>query len=222
MANNFATNDILEVRFEGVILPSGTRWNIVRHYRVISNEDTASTAYNWLNQAAAIIGTNFASGPLTQMSEQVRYDFLRIKRVAPTQSVFAISAVGSGLGDLTGNVDEPDDAVVITWRTDLPSGRFRGRSYIPGIPDANSDEGLISEAYAEELWYVWENMLTTVPVPDYGEVQMWHYSPTNFAQTSNVGSSSAPIIGVEVDRVVRRQTRRDYKVRTIVTTGPTP
>lgn len=222
MANNFALNDILEARFEGVNLASGTRWNIVRHYRVLTNEDTASTAYNWLNQAAQLIGANFATGPLSEMSEQIRYDFVRLKRVAPTQSVFAISATGSGVGDLTGDVDEPDDATVITWRTDLPSGRFRGRTYVPGIPDAESAEGLITVDYAERLWEVWENMLTLVPITDYGSIQMWHYSPTNFAQTASVGSSSAPIIGVEVDRVVRRQSRRDIKVRTIITSGPTP
>lgn len=222
MANNFALNDILEARFEGVNLASGTRWNIIRHYRVIDNQDTASTAYNWLRQFAQVVGANFATGPLSEMSEQIRYDFVRLKRVAPTQSVFAIDATGSGVGDITGNVDEPDDAVVITWRTDLPSGRFRGRTFAPGIPDAESDEGLISVDYAERLWEVWENQLSEVPVTDYGTIQQWHFSPTNFAQTSNVGSSSAPIIGVEVDRVIRRQARRDVKQRTIITTGPTP
>jgi hypothetical protein len=222
MANSFEENDILQARLEGVNVTSGTRWNIVRYYRVLTNLDEEVSHLEWLNGFAASIGVRFGLQVLTKLSEDLRYDFCRLQRIAPTDSVFAISADGADVGGVASGTDQPDAACLVTFRTDQPSKRFLGRCYIPGLPDAAIVDGLLTTQFAEEMWDAWTAMRTSHEVEGYGEIELFHFSPTNFEQTDNVGQSAAPIISVEVDRIVRRQDRRDYKGRIPTTTGYTP
>lgn len=222
MPNNYEENDILRARFEGVTVSSGTRWNITRFFRVLTNLDEEMSSVGWIQSMASAISARFDTQVMAKLSNDCRYDFVRLQRIAPTAGVFGLSSTGAGLGAVETAVDQPDAACVVTFRTDLPSKRFMGRCYIPGIPDTAIVEGLLTEQFAEEMWDVWEAMRVSVEVEEVGSVEMFHFSETNYEQTDNVGQSAAPIVSVEVDRIVRRQTRRDYKGRQPVTSGYEP
>lgn len=218
MPNSFEEGDILECRIEGSNGPSGTRWNNIFHYRVNENLDSELTHVEWLTQVANAIGVRFASTVQTKQSEQCTLAFVRLTRIAPDKSVFAISATSAGPGSVEEDINQPDEAVVITWRSDYHGGRFRGRTFMAGIPDSYITEGLVGMSEDGAILAVWEAFAAEITAATVAKVIQVIWSAKQYSETENAANSVAPIVGAELDRIVRRQVRRDWKGRLPITT----
>jgi hypothetical protein len=209
MPLTLAADDIIEFRHEGYVVNVGTPWNIVHHWRVDEVGEWESD-FAALTDLAQIMHEHFETAFAALLSHEWNMIITRAKRVSPVDSVFAIYADAVVGGD-SANIDEPDDALVITKRTDKAGRRGLGRMYLPGVPDDDVENGLNTNvgAYANAAGTFFPLFLAS---------GAWNIEPVVFSRKSQEealpdSETWALIERVEVDGVMRRQTRRELPIR---------
>jgi len=205
---DLAVGDVLECRFEGTIL--GNRWNNVIHLAITTAPTNPDEIYENLSALADSMHTAFFNAVSPNLVTTWVLNLTRIKRIRPTPSVFAFFA-DAMTGAVTGEVDEPDDAIVCRLYTSQAGRSRQGRIFIAGIPDAEVSIGLLSSTVADELaadlgvFFVGpitgSNGLT---------VSCYVWSPKLSNDGDPLTLAAYPVKRVFIDRVVRRMTRRDW------------
>lgn len=203
-----AVGDVLEVRFEGTVL--GNRWNNVRHFAITTAPSGSLATYDVLREAAEVLHDAYFDALSPHLSTDWFHNLTRVKRIRPTDSVFAFHA-DPAAGAVSGGVDEPDDALVVRFYTSQ-SGRHRqGRMYIAGLSDADVSAGYYSSTKALLIRASLNDLFsTTVTMPGGMEVFGYVWSPTLSNDGDPLTLAAYPITLVVVDTVVRRMTRRDH------------
>lgn len=221
MASTIAIGHVIQVRWEGFWEVGNTRWNNVQHFACVSApSDEELDDYDVLSAIAENLFNLFDTHFLALASDKWEMRTCRAKRIAPTQSVFADYAALAA-GGVSGEVDEPDDAAVVTTYTNEPGRRAQGRLYLGGLSDDVVENGELLEATAQAFTDAATAVLVDViDLEANGEYRGVVWSPTEWAESANLTDSQAHIRRVFTDRIVRRQTRRDLKGRR--PTGPTP
>lgn len=211
---NLAVGDVIEARFEGSV--GGSRWNNVTHWAVLVLPPDPEEIYDNLTELAEVLHDAYYAAFDGFLATTWAHTLTRVKRIRPTDSVFAFHA-NPQAGSVTGDVDEPDDALVIRLYTSQ-SGRSRqGRIYLAGIPDSEVDGGyydqanaLLMKAQANDLF----NTVKTTPNGMQVHAYVWSRKLSDDGDPLTLGAY--PVTRVAVDRIVRKQTRRDIKGSEVV------
>lgn len=205
-----AVGEVVQVRLEGIIEPSATRWQNVFYLQC---QDTHTGAdYTILTALCTYIQTRWNATLQDYQSEDVKLTVIRAQRIAPTRSVFVAISVDIA-GGATGNIGQPDAAIVCTLRTNYSGRRKTGRFYFGGFTDALEEEGLVASGTYPSLLGSFADFFTAAWVPDDAVYVTTVWSETEYAVTNDVALASTPVARIDVDRIVRRQTRRDWKGR---------
>jgi len=214
MAFTIGEGNIIEVRLEGRCVPTQSRWNTVRHIRCTeAPTDDDLNDYNIMQQLAGLWAYRYNSLLTPVLSDDWVCEIIRCKRIASTQSVFGAVTVAYP-GGVTGPVDEPDDAVVISLYT-LNYGRsYQGRLYQGGWPDVDVQDGATLDIETQQLADAWATLL----LQDFdngtgGTYENVVFSRKLFDDTSSTAIAAARIYRVTADRIMRRMTSRDLKGR---------
>lgn len=211
---NLAIGDVIEVRFEGLVNQS--RWNNVTHFAVLTLPPDPEEIYENLRELAELLHDAYYAAFDAFLAQSWYHTLTRVKRIRPTPSVFSFHAE-TAAGMVTGGVDEPDDALVIRFYTSQ-SGRSRqGRLYLAGIPDASVEDGLFDATEAVLLKAQANDLFNTVrTTPNGMQVHGYVWSPTLSNDGDPATLGAYPITMVSVDRVIRRQKRRDIRGNIVV------
>lgn len=212
MVTTIVIGDVLEARFEGIHQPTLRRWNNVRHYEVTAPFTTTDTDFDNLVAMGELLYDAYAAAFLPLLSNTLRLDMVRLKRVAPAASVFAMYT-DLAVGAVAQPVDEPDDAVVISLYTNLPGRQAQGRMYLPGIPQSVVGNGLIDVGTADDIAAAAFGLFTGSKAVQGGSVVPVVFSKTRYAENPILALSTSEIVRVTVDQVVRRMTSRDIQLR---------
>lgn len=204
-----AVGDVIEVRFEGYV--EASRWNNVTHWAILTLPPDPEQVYDNLSELAELLHDAYYAAFDAFCATSWSHTFTRVKRIRPTPSVFAFHATpGSGL--VTGQTDEPDDALVIRLYTSQQGRSRQGRMYLAGIPDSevvggvyDSAEALLLKAQANDLF----NTVRTTPNGMQVHAYVWSKKLSDDGNPATLGAY--PVTRVAVDKVIRRQTRRDQK-----------
>lgn len=206
--------DIIETRLEGYIKDVGIPWNLVCHWKL---EAYPSEGSDWalLTSFAQIVYDQYATTFMPYLSDDCKLVMCRAKRIAPTPSVFAMYTDATS-GGISTPCDEYDDAMVVTKRTNRAGRRGMGRSYIAGVPDANVEDGIIQGNLNDYAGAAQAFFPLFVGSGD------WEFIPVVFSRTSfDAGAAeilwSAEIERVEIDAIMRKQSRREIPGRLPVT-----
>ena len=160
------------------------------------------------------IADAWGDGPVSQMCSQIRYDRMHML-VGLSSSVAEFTSFDGRNGALTGNQMVPlDTAIVVKKLTGLAGRRFRGRLYLPGIPEgAVDDAGILLSSYVTSLASAFSLLLTrfaafTIPamqiallhrpitkpaVPEYTLESIEATEVTAFAVESQIGTQRTRI-----------------------------
>lgn len=211
---DLAVGDVLEVRFEGYV--GAARWNNVTHWAILTIPPDPDDIYDHLTSLADVLHTAYYNAFDAFLSNAWQHTYTRVKRIRPTASVFAFHAEGNG-GLVTGTVDEPDDALVIRLYTSQAGRSRQGRIYLAGIPDADVENGVYDDAQAVLLKAQANDLFNVVKTtPEGMEVHAYVWS-RKLSDDGNPATLGAyPVTRVAVDKVIRRQTRRDFPIPDVV------
>lgn len=205
-----AVGEIVQVRLEGVIETSATRWQNVFYLQC--NDAHTGPDYTVLGSLCEYIETRWLATLQDYQSEDVRLKLTRAQRIAPTRSVFVARSADIP-GGATGNIGQPDAAIVCTLRTNFSGRRKTGRFYFGGFTDALEAEGLVEAGIYPSLLTSFADFFTAAWVPDDAAYVTTVWSETEYAATNDPALASTPVARIDVDRIIRRQTRRDWKGR---------
>lgn len=210
-----AIGDLFEVRFEGQV--NGNRWNNVRHMALNTLPAVPGETYAHLLAWAEDLHDAYTNGFNDLWTSACIFELTRIKRIRPTPSVFAFFARQEP-GVVSGGTDEPDDAAVIRFYTSQAGRSRQGRTFFPGIPDANVNDGILDAGYASDLLAAADGFyLGDVTMSDAAVLNFYVYSRKLSDDGDPLTLGAYPITHVMVDQVVRRMTRRDHKYPLLVT-----
>jgi hypothetical protein len=219
MAFANAIQEVVECRVEGLLTSSNVylgRWNNTWHFARDADdpfdfEDLPGLYGMALGVAAALHGRYVAS-IMPHLCDQCAIVTVRAKVVAPIIGPFA-AFTNAVTGTKDGEMDEPDDAIVVTKRTYQPGRRYLGRIFVPGALDADVTGGVITNELAAEMADGFFTLIES-PLATNGEdyrVGVW--SALAYSEVPTVLAGFAEVIAIESDQVMRKQTRRDIKER---------
>lgn len=158
MPQPISANDVLQVVVEGMC--EQRPWAMIRHYVVIST----SSVVNHLAMIFDKWDTVFLTNLKALLTDKWTAECMSIHRVAPgPRNVFYRAFNPTHTGAITTDGVPNDTAAVVRLNTDEPGGRNRGRVYQPGIPEVQTDGGLMVFADAvalEGVYAFFKNNLT--------------------------------------------------------------
>lgn len=180
-----------------------------------------SGAPTFQEEAASLAGAlstvlDLAGGPgafFGPLSAQFSIDAIRVSDLAPAVSASALIGVGAGGANVTDDAMPPNDALCVTWRTDLKGKENRGRSYLTGFAeDANNAGYWIAEIQE------WAGVAFAQPLMDaFGPFGSGNYAlsivHTQSGGTRLIPPTATPITGYTVNNTVRTLRRRAVGVR---------
>lgn len=218
MAFENAPQEVVECRVEGILTSVDvfvSRWMNVWHFCRDAEDPLDVTDPLELYGAAIGVATalhgRYGQEVMPVLSNQCAIVSTRGKIIAPIDSAFAVFG-DAVVGAIAQAFDEPDDALVVTKRTYLPGRNFLGRVYVPGIPDNNVSGGA-APGSADSLAAAFRTLVDS-PLIVNGETWLAGvWSATIYQNVPTVLAAFGELANVEVDAVIRRQTRRDIKER---------
>jgi hypothetical protein len=96
------------------------------------------------------------------ISNFVTFNFLRCRSLPPDPIQLAEEALPGGTLGLAAGDPEPNQvAQIVTWRTSLAGRAYRGRTYVPGLPDGAVSAGLITSGHLSGVTTFVNTMLST-------------------------------------------------------------
>lgn len=132
-------NDVLEVVVEGT--NELTPWAWVSHWMV----NTVSTPLDFLSALSTFIKTTWLDNVKELLTDDWQAECLSISRVAPQpMNVYFDGSDFPKVGEVATDGIPNTSAVVIRFTTDEIGPRRRGRMYLPGWAEANTNGGLIT------------------------------------------------------------------------------
>lgn len=213
-----AIGDIWEANVQGII--NTKLMENVFHFKMLSSADPASTigaflVTSWIDSVEAYQSNNFTWNQIA----------LYNLTVPPTGSEYATGLPSTGV--VNSPMSDLRSSCVFSWRTALLGRSYRGRTYLPGVPQELINEGqfttgtvtalqAIGDAIVSDVGEggsnpdiqlgVWSLFLGAIPVrsgkPPYPK-------PTGY----NLVKGWTPINRCIVDQTVFTQRRRGYGVR---------
>lgn len=137
LPNFWDTGDVLEVTVEG--MNEGSPWALVRHYRVEDATTSASIAPAAKDKWEDDILPDMAD----ELCDQWKAECITISRAAPgpiTNKFYPLTAIP---GVITTDAVPNGSALVLRFNTTETGKRGRGRMYVPGLPEASTNAGLL-------------------------------------------------------------------------------
>lgn len=139
-SQQWSLDDVLEITVEGE--NEGTPWAAVRHYRIsatLSNDDESDIVEaHWR--------TTILPAMAALLTDKWSAQCASVSRVAPVPrdvDFFPWTAIP---GEVTSDGVPNGTALVMKLRTNATGPRNRGRMYIPGLPEASTNAGLLTAA----------------------------------------------------------------------------
>lgn len=221
---NDTLQEVFHTRIEGTLTTSpgvpAVRWNQDLHFG--RDSDTPldpfdlQARYDFTVALAEAVWTWFEGYVLVSLSDQMFISNVRAKMIAPLDGQFGVYAA-SASGSEAAAVDEFDDALVIRKMSLVAGKRHQGRCYLPGIPDDIVQNGFADTTFCTQIRAAYQEQLIDTPLSVGGTpVRLGVWSKTEYAEASDMQASFAEVANILVDRIVRKQTRRDWKFNAIV------
>lgn len=203
------SGDILRVEFGGYINASQTR-TLVVHHVAVSGTLAGDTIFAQLLAAATALHTEWVANFSPLQVDDVSLNGCRVQRIAPTPSIPVLFA-DIEAGGVTGSLVEPNTSVLFSLKSDTSGRAGLGRKYVPGIPVANTSNGLVGSGvinnWADAGFALFGSNITAGAA----SLQPIIWSPTNWEEVGTIISAASPVTAVLLDAVLRKQTRRDFK-----------
>ncbi len=121
------------------------------------------------------------------------------------QSTTAITLTGSEVGDMC----PPQASAVISWRTAKVGRKYRGRTYLFGIPETMQTDGTLSAGYLTGMGLLAVDLITGILAETSAVLVVYHKPAT----PGTVGDST-PVISYLLRPTVYNQRRRTLGVGT--------
>jgi len=189
-----AIGDIYQVTVSGTL--HGQLTNSVLHYR----ETVSGGADGSVQLATAIDATLAGVSFRANASSEWRYDFTVSQRIRPLPILLAVTVnLNAGAGQAGSNSLPSSVASVIRKRTALAGRKFRGRTYIPGVPSAVEVDSQLTAAGLTALQTLATQMAGTVGIG------AWDFAPVIFHRATG---TSTLITACVATAVLRNQRRR--------------
>jgi hypothetical protein len=209
---------VFETRVEGhftdLDIPEARRWNNVWHVGLVQEDDPGTPSDADLYDETVAIATyinGLYSSLAAYYSNNVLLDFVRAQRIDGALGPFALSSVPWTGAIAISDPVEPDNALVLTKRTLRGGRRFLGRCYLPPLPTNVMGAGSWNE-FGEAFIEIF--LLFTEPYTWEGKTyQIGVWSATAYEESPTIEGAFAVLHRLEFDRVVRRMTTRDSRVR---------
>lgn len=130
---------------------------------VLHWQETTSGAGNAQATLALLVGSAFASGPLSRLSQEFAYQKTLAQKFYPTPVLFpAVSTFGADTGSVTEPSLPTSSAVTIKKQTALSGPRYRGRVYQAGIPLTHVSNSVMDPTPLTALLSAWGTVITPV------------------------------------------------------------
>lgn len=204
------TDDIIQLTAGGGNSSTQVRWMVTSSWKVTTPGPNASDEYEWVKDAAVAFIDEFETYIMPLVSDSFYLIAGRAQRLYPARSVIGI-APNDTVGGAAGAPPEPNSAVLCSFYTAKPGHRGRGRVYLPPPPTTDAPGGLLTLTDAGQ----WDLACQAVFLADltFGGASITPvvFSLADWEDSPVQATATAVIEDVAVDRVLRRQSRRDYR-----------
>lgn len=205
-----AANDIVLLSMGGGNSATQVRWMITSHWKVETPGTLAGDEFGWMAAAAEAFADEFTTYIMPLVSDQFYSIAARAQRLYPTKSVIGI-ANNSDPGGAAGVPPEPNSSVLVSFYTQKPGHRGRGRVYLPPPPNTDAPGGLLNIEDANAYDLAAQAVFLADLVFEGATINPVVWSTKDWEASPVTTTASSPIIQVATDRVLRRQSRRDYR-----------
>lgn len=146
MANKFAVNDIVEVRF---FCSAGSQYSInTRHFRCVAITGTSATEAD----LASDMAVDLAAGFKALLSLHARFEGLAVQIIRPTRRPAIVDVSQADVGEAAGDLLPTQTAGLIKFYSNVANRHGRGRMYFPfGGEGDNEPTGKPSDDYVSRL-----------------------------------------------------------------------
>lgn len=201
-----AVGDIYEVVYIQSL--HGQQLNLVRHYKVASltAAGLAATQPQWESRVAAAM-TATINQMKTLLSTEWSLTAVKVQRIRPAPRTAGILDVSNaGAGSIAVSSLPTSCAAVLRYRTAFAGRKYRGRSFIGGIPVNNEVDSKIAPAFQVQLNALAFSLTQNRNVNDAGGAP-WGVISGVLVHKPTL--STEDITSTDVDDVLRSQRRRE-------------
>lgn len=193
------------------VFPDGAKaalemsWNGVEVSIILHFEKSSPTSTDFTNLAAEV-AAGFADDLMPELTEELFMGEVVVYDLSAENAPKYVNTDESGTqGTLVGDSVPNNTSPVISHRTEATGRSGRGRTYLPGISEAQESNGLLSSGLRDDLLTAWGTFITGIEALGWAFVIAQRFSGGSQLTTGIMREVVTEILKLQLGTQRRRQ-----------------